>query len=64
VDQLTVYMKTSRPMPGVGPVHIPGEGSRQEAARRAREGITFSDQAWEKVTAVLRDLGLADALPE
>lgn len=64
VDQLAGYMKTSRPMPGVGPVHIPGEGSREEAARRAREGIVFSDQAWEKVTAVLRDLGLADALPE
>ncbi len=64
VDQLTDYMKTSRPMASVGPVHIPGEGSREEAARLAREGIAFSDQAWAKVAAVLRDLGLADALPE
>jgi LDH2 family malate/lactate/ureidoglycolate dehydrogenase len=64
VDQLAGYMKTSRPMPGVGPVHIPGEGSQREAARQAREGIAFSDQAWAKVAGVLRELGLADALPE
>jgi uncharacterized oxidoreductase len=60
VDQLAAYMKTSRPMPGVGPVHIPGEGSREEAARRAREGIPFSEQAWAKVEAVLRELGLSE----
>jgi uncharacterized oxidoreductase len=60
VDQLAAYMKTSRPMPGVGPVHIPGEGSRVETARRAREGISFSEQAWAKVEAVLRELGLSE----
>jgi len=64
VDQLAGYMKTSRPMPGVGPVHIPGEGSQEEAARRTREGIAFSDQAWAKIAGALRELGLADALPE
>jgi len=62
VDQLTAYVKSARPLPGGPPVHIPGEGSRAEAARRARDGIAFSDEAWAKVEAVLRDLGLpADA---
>jgi LDH2 family malate/lactate/ureidoglycolate dehydrogenase len=58
VDQLTAYMKTSRPMPGTGPVHIPGEGSRQEEARRRDEGISLSDQNWAKVKSVLDELGV------
>ncbi len=63
VDQLTAYVKTSKPLPEGGEVHIPGERSREEAARRAREGIAFSEPAWAKVEEVLRDLGLADELP-
>jgi uncharacterized oxidoreductase len=63
VDQLTAYVKTSRPMPGVGPVHIPGEQSREEAARRARAGITLDDTTCGRLADVLRDLGLSDDLP-
>jgi LDH2 family malate/lactate/ureidoglycolate dehydrogenase len=64
VDQLTTYIKSAKPLPGGNPVRIPGEPDREEAARRTRDGILFSDQAWEKVTGVLRDLGLGDALQE
>ncbi len=63
VDQLTAYVKSARPLPGGTAVLIPGEPDREEAARRAREGIIFSDQAWSKVAAVLRDLGLPAPLP-
>jgi uncharacterized oxidoreductase len=63
VDQLTAYVKSSRPLPGGARVHIPGEQSQQEAARRAREGIAFSEAAWAKVAEVLQDLGLSDILP-
>ncbi|MBI4839833.1 MAG: Ldh family oxidoreductase [candidate division NC10 bacterium] len=63
VDRLTAYVKSARPLPGGEPVHIPGEGSREEAARRAREGIAFSDQAWAKVAGVLKELGLTAELP-
>jgi LDH2 family malate/lactate/ureidoglycolate dehydrogenase len=63
VDQLTVYVKTSRPVSGAGPVHIPGENSRAEEARRRKEGITLNEQNWAKVAGVLRDLGLPDDLP-
>ncbi len=59
VDQLTAYMKTSRPMPGVGPVHIPGEKSRTEEARRRRDGIVLNQQTWEKLAGVLQNLGVA-----
>ena len=63
VDQLTAYMKTSRPMPGVGPVHIPGEKSREEAERRRREGIVLNQQTWKRLAGVLQDLGVAAAAP-
>lgn len=63
VDRLTAYVKSARPVPGGEPVHIPGERSRQEEARRRREGIVLSDQAWAAVAAVLTDLGFPDALP-
>ncbi len=63
VDQLTAYVKTARPMPGIGPVHIPGERSSDEAARREREGIVLDDTTCSALAAVLADLGLPDALP-
>ncbi len=59
VDRLTAYVKSARPLPGGEPVHIPGERSREEEARRRREGIVLTDQAWATVAGVLRELGLA-----
>jgi LDH2 family malate/lactate/ureidoglycolate dehydrogenase len=52
-------MKTSRPMPGIGPVYIPGEKSRAEEARRRQEGISLNEENWAKLAGVLRDLGLS-----
>ena len=62
VDRLTSYVKTSRPMPGVGPVHIPGERSRDEAARRQQTGIELDDTTCDTLAAVLRDLELPEDL--
>jgi hydroxycarboxylate dehydrogenase B len=63
VDQLTAYMKTARPMPGVGPVHIPGERSREQAAKRKRDGIPLNEKTCASLAQVLRDLGLPGELP-
>ena len=63
VDQLTEYVKSSKPIPGGTPVQIPGEPDQAEAARRARDGIPLSDQAWATLAAALTDLGLAADLP-
>ena len=63
VDQLTSYVKTARALPGTGPVHIPGERSREEAARRERAGIALDDTSCAALAAVLTNLGLADDLP-
>jgi uncharacterized oxidoreductase len=63
VDQLTTYVKSGRPVPGGGPVYIPGERSRQEAARRAREGIVLDEETWVRVAGALNDLGLSGEIP-
>ncbi len=62
VDELTAFIKTSRPMPGVGPVHIPGERSADQAARQARAGIALDGTTRATLAAVLKDLGLPDEL--
>jgi len=62
VDRLTAYVKTSRPLPGIGPVHIPGERSRAEAARRDRDGITLDATTCDTLAAVLRELGVPHEL--
>lgn len=64
VDLLTSHVKTARPLAGAGPVHIPGERSRVEAARRERAGIVLDDASCATLAAVLRDLGLPDDLPD
>jgi LDH2 family malate/lactate/ureidoglycolate dehydrogenase len=50
-------------MPGVGPIHIPGERSREHATRREREGIPLNEKTCAALVAVLRDLGLPEELP-
>ena len=59
VDKLTAYVKSARPVLGGAPVYIPGERSREEAARRTREGITLDEQTWGRVVGVLEELGLS-----
>jgi hydroxycarboxylate dehydrogenase B len=63
VDRLTAYMKTSRPMPGVGPVHIPGERSQAKAARGERDGVALPRKTCEALVSVFGDLGLPEELP-
>ena len=63
VDQLTKYVKSSRPMPGVGPVHIPGEGSSERAVRYEREGIPLNEKTCAALVEVLGELGLPAELP-
>jgi LDH2 family malate/lactate/ureidoglycolate dehydrogenase len=63
VDELTAYVKTSRPMPDIGPVHIPGERSRAQAASRERDGIPLDKKTCGALGEVLRDLALPEELP-
>jgi uncharacterized oxidoreductase len=58
VDQLIAYIKSSRPRPGGGPVMLPGEPERLEAARRSREGIPLNARTVETLRALCAGLGL------
>jgi hydroxycarboxylate dehydrogenase B len=63
VDQLTAYVKTAHPVRGAGPVHIPGERSREEAARREQAGIALDETSCATLAAALTSLGLPADLP-
>ena len=63
VDQLTAYVKTSRPMPNIGPVRIPGEKSRADEAHRRSEGIELNEESWARLAGVLQDLGIPAEVP-
>ncbi|HTX54365.1 MAG TPA: Ldh family oxidoreductase [Candidatus Baltobacteraceae bacterium] len=63
VDQLGRHIKSSRPMPGVGPVHIPGERAEAVAAQRRREGIPLDTTTYATIQKILRSLSLPDTLP-
>jgi LDH2 family malate/lactate/ureidoglycolate dehydrogenase len=56
-------VKTAHPMRGAGPVHIPGERSREEAARREQAGIVLDATSCAALAAVLTSLGLPGDLP-
>ncbi len=65
VDQLVDYVKSSRPRPGGGPVLVPGEPDRLEAARRMRDGIPLNEATVEAVRSLCRTLGVnASELPD
>ncbi len=63
VDQLTSYVKSSLPMPGIGPVHIPGEASCERARTHERDGISLDEKTCDGLATVLTDLGLPAKLP-
>jgi hydroxycarboxylate dehydrogenase B len=63
VDRLTTYVKTAKSQPGGEPVHIPGERSRAEAARRVQEGIRLDEKTYTVLAEVLTNLGLPVELP-
>lgn len=63
VDRLTAYVKSAKPQPGAEPIHIPGERSRIEAARRVQEGIRLDEKTCAVLSEVFTSLGLPAELP-
>jgi len=59
VDQLTAYVKSARPADGSDGVHIPGERSSAEAARRERDGVSLNARTVEALRGVCQALGLS-----
>lgn len=60
---MTDYVTSSPPAPGSERVYYPGERSRINRERNAREGVVIPDYQWERVLAAAAELGVADAAP-
>jgi LDH2 family malate/lactate/ureidoglycolate dehydrogenase len=49
-------VKSSRKVPGVTEIRLPGERARAERARRLREGVRIEEEVWQEVVGVAREL--------
>jgi hydroxycarboxylate dehydrogenase B len=58
VDDLIRYLKTSPPVPGGGPILVPGEPEAITEAERRKAGIFVEDATWQQIEQVARELGV------
>lgn len=58
VEAMVGHVKSSRTMPGVEEILLPGEPEFRTERERARTGIPIDDTTWEKLCAAARHLGL------
>lgn len=52
-------LKRVRTMPGVEEILVPGERASRERIKRRREGIPIDRTIWEKVEAIMNELGIS-----
>lgn len=57
------WVKSSRLMPGVGDILMPGEPETRAEARRSREGIPIDDDTWSKIESIARQCGVFSGSP-
>lgn len=58
VEAMVRHVKSSRTMPGVAEILLPGEPELRTERERERTGIPIDNTTWEKVCASARDIGL------
>ena len=58
MEALLSHMKTSRTLPGVDEIVVPGEPEYRAERERTQTGIPIDDTTWEKLCAYARQLGL------
>jgi len=51
-------VKSSRKVPGVGEIMVPGEPEQKTRERRLREGIPISDEVWIELEQIAKELGV------
>ncbi|MDA0337269.1 MAG: Ldh family oxidoreductase [bacterium] len=59
VDQFIDWLKSSPPMEGFEEVMLPGEKSHRIYQERQHKGLDVDDNAWDQITALARELGIA-----
>ena len=57
-QELIAWVKSSRPMPGVSEVLIPGEPEYRASVERRKTGIPVPDSVWEEITQRAQELGV------
>ena len=64
VNRFIDYIKSSKRLPGVETIRIPGERGRVEQDKRKREGIFVEESTWEQIQEVMRkyQLPIPDSL--
>ncbi len=60
VADLAGFIRTRKPAPGFEAVRLPGDRSRQEAARQMHEGIEMDDPTWGRLIHTAAELGVTD----
>jgi LDH2 family malate/lactate/ureidoglycolate dehydrogenase len=59
VDALIRDLRSSRKLPGVDRIWLPGEQSHAKRQDRTRRGVPIPDALWTSLDALARDLGIA-----
>jgi uncharacterized oxidoreductase len=54
VNRFIDYIKSSKRLPGVEAIRIPGERGRDEQEKRRQEGIFVEESTWEQIQEVMR----------
>ena len=62
MKEFVEFIKTSPPVEGVSEVLYPGEIEYNTERRRRAEGIYIEDETWNKITAIMQDLKVEDAV--
>jgi uncharacterized oxidoreductase len=62
IGDMTRFLKTSPPIPGVKEVLYPGEKEAKTERERRAKGIEVDAETWRQIKAVIREYGLEQAL--
>ena len=63
VDRFIDWLKSSPPMAGFDEVMLPGENSHRIYQQRQHQGLEVDDNAWDQITALAEELGIAVPSP-
>jgi len=56
------FIKTSPPAAGFSEVFYPGEIEYRTEQRRRAEGIYVEEDTWQRLTALMQELGVSEAV--
>ena len=58
VDELIMFIKSTKRAPGFSEILLPGESGRRREATNKAEGVDIEEPTWKNLTALAEDLGI------